>query len=71
MHIVLNTSTFSRLGLALDEPLFFPTFIPSLQGKKWTKFSGGLHHTLGLTAEGTLVVWVTSPSFLCPSSHPR
>jgi hypothetical protein len=28
------------------------TFIPSLEGKKWTKFSGGLHHTLGLTADG-------------------
>jgi alpha-tubulin suppressor-like RCC1 family protein len=26
--------------------------IPSLEGKKWLKFSGGLHHTLGLTADG-------------------
>jgi hypothetical protein len=40
------------LGLPVDEPVYFPTFIPSLEGKKWTKFSGGLHHTLGLTADG-------------------
>jgi len=26
--------------------------IPSLEGKKWLKFSGGLHHTLGLTTDG-------------------
>lgn len=40
------------LGLPVDEPVYFPTFIPSLEGKKWVKFSGGLHHTLGLTADG-------------------
>ncbi len=40
------------LGLPVDEPVYFPTFIPSLEGKKWVKFSGGLHHTLGLTANG-------------------
>jgi hypothetical protein len=40
------------LGLLVDEPVYFPTFIPSLEGKKWVKFSGGLHHTLGLTANG-------------------
>jgi hypothetical protein len=40
------------LGLAVDEPVYFPTFIPALEGKKWVKFSGGLHHTLGLTAAG-------------------
>lgn len=40
------------LGLPVDEPVYFPTFIPSLEGKKWLKFSGGLHHTLGLTSDG-------------------
>jgi len=45
-------NNFHQLGSAQDEPFFFPTFIPSLEGKKWIKFSGGLHHTLGLTAEG-------------------
>ncbi len=40
------------LGLPVDEPVYFPSFIPSLEGKKWVKFSGGLHHTLGLTADG-------------------
>lgn len=41
------------IGLPVDEPVYFPTFIPSLEGKKWAKFSGGLHHTLALTATGT------------------
>ncbi|CAF1002694.1 unnamed protein product [Adineta steineri] len=45
-------NNFNQLGLPVDEPVYFPTFIPSLEGKKWTKFSGGLHHTLGLTADG-------------------
>ncbi len=43
---------FFVLGLPVDEPIYFPTLIPSLEGKKWVKFSGGLHHTLGLTADG-------------------
>ncbi|CAF0958446.1 unnamed protein product [Adineta ricciae] len=45
-------NNFNQLGLPSDEPVYFPTFIPSLEGKKWVKFSGGLHHTLGLTANG-------------------
>lgn len=45
-------NNFNQLGLPVDEPVYFPTFIPSLEGKKWVKFSGGLHHTLGLTADG-------------------
>jgi hypothetical protein len=45
-------NNFNQLGLTVDEPVYFPTFIPSLEGKKWTKFSGGLHHTIGLTADG-------------------
>ncbi|CAF1217149.1 unnamed protein product [Rotaria sordida] len=45
-------NNFNQLGLPVDEPVYFPTFIPSLEGKKWIKFSGGLHHTLGLTADG-------------------
>jgi hypothetical protein len=48
----MNTLSFE--GLTLDEPVYFPTFIPSLEGKKWVKFSGGLHHTLGLTASGKI-----------------
>ncbi|CAF4058233.1 unnamed protein product [Rotaria magnacalcarata] len=45
-------NNFNQLGLPVDEPVYFPTFIPSLEGKRWVKFSGGLHHTLGLTADG-------------------
>lgn len=45
-------NNFNQLGLTVDEPVYFPTFIPALEGKKWLKFSGGLHHTLGLTTDG-------------------
>ena len=51
------------VGLAQDEPLFFPTFIPALEGKKWVKFSGGLHHTLGLTANGNKQVYSFETDF--------
>ncbi len=40
------------LGLSSTDPVFFPTHIPSLDGYQWKKFTGGLHHTLGLTTDG-------------------
>jgi len=38
--------------LKSTEPVYFPTHIASLDGYKWKKFTGGLHHTLGLTEDG-------------------
>jgi alpha-tubulin suppressor-like RCC1 family protein len=42
-----------RSGLPSTDPVFFPTHIPLLDGYQWKKFAGGLHHTLGLTIDGT------------------
>ena len=67
--ILLKISSINVLGLAQDEPLFFPTFIPSLEGKKWMKFSGGLHHTLGLTAEGTVIFSIDCLLFSVNFNH--
>jgi len=44
--------SFLILGLSSTDPVFFPTRIPSLDGYQWSKFAGGLHHTLGLTING-------------------
>lgn len=45
-------NNFHQIGLPTPEPIFFPTHIPSLDGFRWKKFAGGLHHSLGLTING-------------------
>lgn len=47
-------NNFHQIGLPIPEPIFFPTHIPSLDGFRWKKFAGGLHHTLGLTTNGSI-----------------
>ncbi|CAF4527244.1 unnamed protein product, partial [Rotaria magnacalcarata] len=45
-------NNFHQIGLSSTESIFFPVHIPSLDGYKWKKFAGGLHHTIGLTVDG-------------------
>ncbi|CAF1207095.1 unnamed protein product [Didymodactylos carnosus] len=47
-------NNFHQLGFESTEPIFFPTYIPSLDGHEWIKFSGGLHHTLALAKDGSV-----------------
>ncbi|CAF1685429.1 unnamed protein product [Adineta ricciae] len=45
-------NNFHQIGLTSADSVFFPVHIPSLDGYEWKKFTGGLHHTLGLTTDG-------------------